>query len=291
MNNAKASCRGAITVMNAIPTGIGSALGISLQTDAEVVLRDGDSSIDVSMCELGETDLLVKECVKGVFERARMEIPRVSVTTSSSIPISRGLKSSSAAANAVTLALCRALGLELDDIEIISIGVYAAKRAKVTVTGAFDDATACYFGGITVTDNHEMKIIHLDSMSPDNLRVVLHVPEEKIRKEGLSSETFSKVRDMYSQVEEMVRDSRYIEAITLNGRLCSEALGLDTEVSEKAIKAGAIAAGLTGTGPATAILTDDKSFEDVMAAIYQEDVEIIVADLNETPAPEVSPRH
>jgi len=277
--------------MNAIPTGIGSALGISLQTDAEVVLRDGDSSIDVSMCELGETDLLVKECVKGVFERARMEIPRVSVTTSSSIPISRGLKSSSAAANAVTLALCRALGLELDDIEIISIGVYAAKRAKVTVTGAFDDATACYFGGITVTDNHEMKIIHLDSMSPDNLRVVLHVPEEKIRKEGLSSETFSKVRDMYSQVEEMVRDSRYIEAITLNGRLCSEALGLDTEVSEKAIKAGAIAAGLTGTGPATAILTDDKSFEDVMAAIYQEDVEIIVADLNETPAPEVSPRH
>jgi len=277
--------------MNAIPTGIGSALGISLQTDAEVVLRDGDSSIDVSMCELGETDLLVKECVKGVFERARMEIPRVSVTTSSSIPISRGLKSSSAAANAVTLALCRALGLELDDIEIISIGVDAAKRAKVTVTGAFDDATACYFGGITVTDNHEMKIIHLDSMSPDNLRVVLHVPEEKIRKEGLSSETFSKVRDMYSQVEEMVRDSRYIEAITLNGRLCSEALGLDTEVSEKAIKAGAIAAGLTGTGPATAILTDDKSFEDVMAAIYQEDVEIIVADLNETPAPEVSPRH
>ena len=75
------------------------------------------------------------------------------IKTWSNIPIAKGLKSSSAAANAVALATTAALGKTLDDLEIVNLGVDAAFDAKVTVTGAFDDACASYFGGVVITDN------------------------------------------------------------------------------------------------------------------------------------------
>jgi len=291
MRRGKASCKGAVTVMNAIPTGIGSALGITLQTDAEVDIGDGDCSIETDICEKDESDLLARECVFGVFERAGIPVPRVTVRTRSSIPISRGLKSSSAAANAVALATARGLGIELEAFEIIRIGVEAAKRAKVTVTGALDDASACYFGGVVVTDNLDMKIIKRDKLENEDLRIILHVPQEKIRKSGLSSSTFSSVIERFADVQKLVDEGRYFEALTLNGELCSEALGLNTDAAHKALDAGAIAAGLTGTGPATAIICGQESFDDVMSAIMHDGSDIIVAEPNLTPAPEVRQRH
>lgn len=291
MNRGTASCMGAITIMNAIPTGIGSALGISLRTDAEVNVSEGEPAIDVALFEEGEDDLLARECVIGVFEKAERELPHVTVRTRSSIPISRGLKSSSAAANATILATARAIDLKLDDLEVIKLGVKAAKKAGVTVTGAFDDATACYFGGIVITNNNELRIIRRDSLDRKDLMVILHVPERKIRKKGLSRKTFDPVLERFQEVWKLVENGNYFEAMTLNGQLCSRALALKEDVSERAIKAGAIAAGLTGTGPATAIICDEVLFDDVLSAVYQDDVVIIVAEINENPAPEVIPRH
>ena len=81
------------------------------------------------------------------------------IKTCSNIPIAKGLKSSSAAANAAALAATAALGKTLDDLELVKLGVDAAFDAKVTVTGAFDDACASYFGGVVVTDNLKREIV------------------------------------------------------------------------------------------------------------------------------------
>ncbi len=62
--------------------------------------------------------------------------------------MARGLKSSSAAANAIALATTAALERSLDDVTVVKLGVDGALDAKVTITGAFDDACASYFGGI-----------------------------------------------------------------------------------------------------------------------------------------------
>ncbi len=59
----------------------------------------------------------------------------------------------------MALATTAALGEMVDDFEIVNLGVDAAFDAKVTVTGAFDDACASYFGGVVVTDNLERKIV------------------------------------------------------------------------------------------------------------------------------------
>lgn len=58
MSKGVASSRGAITILNAIPTGIGSALGITLQTDAQVTVEKGKSGIKVNLPEKGESDIL-----------------------------------------------------------------------------------------------------------------------------------------------------------------------------------------------------------------------------------------
>jgi len=290
MSRGIASSRGAITILNAIPTGIGAALGITLQTDAKVDVKKGKPGIKVNLPERGEEDLLAKECVEGVFRSAGEKLSDVEVRTISTIPISRGLKSSSAAANAITLATARAIGIGIDDVEVVKMGVDAAKKAGVTVTGAFDDAMACFFGGIAVTNNSDMEIIKRTTLKNRRLRVILHVPDRKIRKDGLSRNTFKPLFKQFKEVEELVLDGEYLEAININGKLIAESLRIDNRVADDALRAGAIAAGITGTGPATAILCSEDSFECLLDSVSRDKALVITAHLNETPAPEVEPR-
>lgn len=178
----------------------------------------------------------------------------------------------------------------MDDLEIVKMGVEAARKAGVTVTGAFDDALACYFGGISVTNNSDMEVIRRTSLKQKDLRVILHVPDHKIRKEGLSSDTFKSFFKGFKVVEELVLDGEYLEAICENGRLVAKALGMRNDVAEIALKSGALAAGVTGTGPATAIICREDSFDCLIDTIPHEGAVMITAHLNETPAPEVEPR-
>ena len=289
MSKGVASSRGAITILNAIPTGIGAALGITLQTDAVVEIKRGLPGIEVELPERGENESLANECIREVFHTLGRQQECVSVKTNSTIPISRGLKSSSAAANAITLATARALDAHIDNVDIVKAGVEAAKRSGVTVTGAFDDAMACFFGGVAVTNNADMAIIKRTTLRLKNLRVILHVPERKIRKEGISRATFSPFLKGFKEVEELVLDGEYLEALTMNGEIVSKALDLKNDVAISALRSGAIAAGVTGTGPATAILCREDSFYGLLDCVPHGEGVLITAHLNEIPAPEVKP--
>jgi shikimate kinase len=59
----------------------------------------------------------------------------------------------------VALATVAALRKSLDDLAVVNLGVDAAFDARVTVTGAFDDACASFFGGIVVTDNLKRRLV------------------------------------------------------------------------------------------------------------------------------------
>lgn len=284
------SSRGAITILNAIPTGVGAAMGITLQTDAEIEISAGRPSISVTLEENDEDDSLAKECVKLVLGHLSEDLQSVRVRTRSSIPISRGLKSSSAAANAICLATMRALGATIMDIDIVKLGVEAARRTGVTVTGAFDDATACYFGGIHVTDNSKMEILAEEKIPERGLRIILHVPDRKIRKIDIGKDTFNKHLAEFKKVERLVLDGEYFEAMTMNGRLIARSLGIDNRVSQLALRAGAISAGISGTGPATAIVVKESNFQEVLDIVSSHDAVILTAHPNEVPAPEVIPR-
>jgi shikimate kinase len=212
----------------------------------------------------GESPALAERCVQGVLERFGRD-HHAEVRTTSQIPVSRGLKSSSAAANAVVFATLDALGEKMDALDAVRIGTKAAIEAGVSVTGAFDDACACALGGLVLTDNRSEKVLHRVRM-PDYIRALVHVPEFQVRKSTLPRDRIAAVKGLVDLAFQEAQEGDLFRAMTLNGMCYSAALGLDEEIAIKALMNGALAAGLTGTGPATVMLVvEDKVREFIRA--------------------------
>jgi shikimate kinase len=201
------------------------------------------------------------------------------VKTWSNIPIARGLKSSSAAANAVALATVATLGKTLDDLAVVKLGVDAAFDAKVTVTGAFDDAYASYFGGVVVTDNLKRKVVKRFTLSED-LTVLFHVPSNKAYTGDSDVDRLRTVKPLVEIAYKEALKENFWAALTLNGLIYSSALGQDVSVALDALAAGALAAGLCGKGPAvTAVVSSDK-IDSVKTALQCHEGEVLQASLN-----------
>jgi shikimate kinase len=189
------------------------------------------------------------------------------------------LKSSSAAANAVALATVAALGKALDDLTVIKLGVDAAFDAKVTVTGAFDDACASYFGGIVITDNLKRKVIKRFTL-PEEVTVLFHVPSSKAYTGNSDVNRLRTVKPLVKIAYNEALKGNFWPALTLNGLIYSFALGYGASAALDALTAGAIAAGLCGKGPAVTALVSNDKIDSVKAALQCHEGEVIQACLN-----------
>jgi shikimate kinase len=214
---------------------------------------------------------------------------RGEVHVRSEIPISRGLKSSSAVSNAVVLAANRALGASLSDMDLVLTGIEESIKAGVTITGAFDDASACYFGGVVATDNRTFTILHRAKLDPD-LNVLLHVPDRRISKASVKGLDFSPIRKDVEKAFELALRGEYLKAMELNSRAYSKVLDVSEEVAQDARRKGALAAGISGTGPATAIVCEPSAVGQIMGALERHGGTVLRAHINDTPATEVVPR-
>ncbi|MBN2014824.1 MAG: shikimate kinase [Candidatus Altiarchaeota archaeon] len=282
MTESKAVSYGAATIVNAIATGKGAAFGIDLETKAFVELNNSGSIKAKIRNASREDTTLIKLCVRGVFDHFGVDYGAW-VETESNIPIARGLKSSSAAANAVVLAVVDAVlkenpGLDKpSDLDMINLGVDAAVKARVTITGAFDDAAASFFGGFVVTDNIERRILRSGEM--ESLSVILFIPEEKIYTSEVDVGKTKLLRDGVELAWNEALNGNLFTALTLNGVLYAASLGQDPSVALAALDAGALAAGLCGKGPAVAALSRDDT-NAVRAAWDSFDGSVIEAKTN-----------
>jgi len=263
----KAVAYGAVTVINAISCGLGAALGVGLRTEASVELTDQPGLIEGRiLSDPQESTILIEKTVMRVLRHFGVEKEYGAyVETRSNIPIARGLKSSSVAANAIALAVIAALGEEVDDVTVANLGVDAAMEAGVTITGAFDDASASYFGGLVITDNRERKIlkrIEIEEHHP----VLIYVPPEKAYTAKSNVERMKLIANEVKALHKMAYLGDYWPAMTLNGIVYSAVLGYDAEVAIDALAAGALAAGLSGTGPAVAAVVPERNVEEVKEA-------------------------
>ncbi len=235
---------GAGTIINAIATWKGAAFGIDLRTEAEVILTD-DKKIKGYMEEGGDTTL-IERCVELTLLRFGGNFG-AKVSTKSEIPIASGLKSSSAAANAVVLATLDALGEKLPPLEAVKLGVQAALDSKVTITGAFDDACASMLGGFVITDNKKMELIRRVERDSE---VIILAPPKKVYS---SATNVARSRLIGRWIEHAYKEAlagNYENAMTLNGFLYCAALGFSTEPLFAALEAGIEGVSLSGTGPA-----------------------------------------
>jgi shikimate kinase len=278
---ATAVSHGAATIVNAIATGKGAAFGVDLYTKAQVKLTGEPQVVETEITsDLSESPVLIQKTVAAILKHFNLEKEYgAKVKTWSNIPIARGLKSSSTAANAVALATVGALGMSLEDLEIVKLGVSAAFEAKVTVTGAFDDACASFFGGLVVTDNLNCKLVKQQSLTED-YAVLFQVPPKKAYTVNTDTSRLAALKPQIEAAYNMTLKGLHWEALTLNGLNYSAALGFNAKIAVDALAAGARAAGLCGKGPATtAVILKDK-VEQVKAAWQQYEGEILQASLN-----------
>lgn len=259
---------GSATIINAIATGFGSAFGIGLdivcnaKTQSHSITCSNDVGADTSLMEL---------CVSNVFDYYNINTDEfgLDIKTTSELPMASGLSSSSALSNAVTAISSKIISEEfnlepLSDFDIINLAIESSLKAKVTITGAFDDATASYFGGVTVTDNGARKILIKEPM--EELPVLVYMPNF-ISKSGSSD--VNKMKLMAPLVEtafEIAKNKDYFKALNLNGLIYAAALGFDSSIAIDALNAGALASGLSGTGSSFVAICEEDKVDDIKEA-------------------------
>jgi len=273
--NVEATAYGAATIVNALATGKGAAFGIDLWTKARVELTE-DGVVETKIIgDPEENTLLAEKCVRAVLERFRKKGLGARVETETNIPIARGLKSSSVAGNAIVLALLTALRERLEPEEILNLVADASLQSKVSVTGAFDDAAASLYGNVVVTDNILRKTIR--TFPVEEREVLLLVPREK----AYTSEVDLKRIKAFSRQVGIAYDQavvgRYWDAMTLNGLVYTHALGLPADAIVEAMEAGALAAGISGKGPAYAFVVDRQSKQPVLDILRGHDGDVITS--------------
>lgn len=277
----EALAHGAATVVNAIATGRGAAFGVNLWTTARVHLTHTPHQIEGTILSDPEEDpALLRAVIATVLRHFHVDDTFGAwAETESNIPIAKGLKSSSVASNALVLATVGALGRCIDDFTAINLGVEAALTAKATITGAFDDACASFFGNLVVTDNTARQVLHSAAIEED-LAVLLYVPPAKAY---TFTSDVARMQLIAPQVDVAFQEAlrgHYWTALTLNGLLYSAALRIDPQPALAALEAGALASGLSGKGPAVVAVTQEANSPRIVEAWMAFDGEILHRRIN-----------
>ncbi len=253
------------TVLNALSTGRGAAFAIDEYTTAEVTLTEDADADGVTGEIAGAPDAdtrLIETCVEYVLDaHAGPAVTGGRVRTESEVPMASGLKSSSAAANASVMATLEALDAAgaMTRADMARLGVVAARDIGVTVTGAFDDASASMLGGVTVTDNeHDDLLAH----EPFDRDVLVWSPPERAFSADADVERCRQVAPMARLVEDLALDGAFERAMTVNGLAFCAALGFEAEPIVEALP-HADGATLSGTGPSFVAVGDRADLEAV----------------------------
>jgi len=259
----------AITVVNALSTGIGCAIGIELTARATATITpETAGGPNVAIEPPRSRTPLVQAALTSAVERF---LPgsdvRILLELTSEIPVAIGLKSSSAVSSAVLLAVASATGSPPDSIEIARISARVARQAGVSATGAFDDALAGLRGGVVVTNNYTDELIRAAPLEPD-LEVALWIPPGTHPPSPGVRGRFAPDEPLAAQAAEAALRGEWWTAMELNSELVERAMGYPyAPLREAMASAGARASGASGLGPAFAAVVPRERMEAVLAQL------------------------
>ena len=249
MAKAKATVHGAVSLVNAIANQKGATLGIELKVEATVETSPG-KGISIQSENKSLSSRLINKTIEKIVSKKDLEQNKISITLDSEIPTGYGLKSSSAISSAIALACAKIFKPKFTDQQILLAGVEASIESKVSITGAYDDACSCYYGGFNVTDNAKRRRIQFEK-APSNLIAVIFIP--KHRKRG----NLKKLKVLSSTFEnawELSKKANYWDAMIINGLATSAILNSDAKIISDLIEKGALGASVSGNGPSIAAI-------------------------------------
>lgn len=279
MAKVKATVHGAVSIVNAIATGHGATLGISLEVSATVNTEPGKGIIIQSESKT-LSSRLINKTIEKIIPKKELEKTKITVELESQIPTGYGLKSSSAISSAVALACARIFKPKLTDQQVLIAGVDASIESKVSVTGAYDDACSCYFGGFNVTDNFRRRLVHSET-APTNLVAIIFIP--KSRKRG-NIKRLKLLKIVFENAWELAKQKNYWDAMIVNGLATSTILNSDPKIITDLLEKGAIAASISGNGPSIAAITKKDNESNIKKVFSQHDGRIVISKINNNKA-------
>lgn len=247
---------GAISFLNAIPTGVGSAAAVRLPLTVELSREGGGEALSAR----ADSSPLVRSTLEEA-ERAGAKVRQpLSFRVRSQIPEGQGLKSSSALTVALLRALFAASSLPPPEgLALARMSSRAAQSSGESLTGAFDDALASALGEAVVADNRRLELLARPPLDPRwavwiRTAQAPHAPPEELRRRWAQG-----ADPRARQAEQLAREGRLLEAMTLNGAVVEEALGYDySRLRNWLQERGALACGVSGNGPALAAVFDSS---------------------------------
>jgi shikimate kinase len=275
MPTTRAIMHGAVSIVNAIATGKGATLGISLNVEADIQASPG-TGIFFENKESSLSSRLIKAVIEKAVPKADLEKNKVRVLVKSEIPSGYGLKSSSAISSVVSLACAKLFRPKITDLEVLRYGVEASIQTKVSITGAFDDACACYFGGFVVTDNTNLRIVKSEK-APEDLVAIIFIPRSRRR----GNVTRLKILDgVFTQAWTLASNSDYWNAMMLNGLATSTILNSDPRILTDLVESGALAASVSGNGPSIAAIAKKENVSNVKKVFASMEGTTIISNIN-----------
>ncbi len=260
---------GAGTILNALATGIGSAFGVNLVTKAKVKIGSENELIVNGK----ERDSKILETILSPFGI------NAKVSVKSTIPERSGLGSSSAFINSILCAVMKKNG-EIFAHKILNLNAEISLKAKISYTGAFDDASASLLGGIVVSDNYGRK---LESWIPFANKVAILIPEFQ-----RGEVNWAKIKNEADRLKNALKNLRMLkfkEVMVENTKYYCEMIGYPLDIAERVWREG-VCCGLSGNGPAFVAIGNS---DDVLTAkeIWNEYGEVLMGKIPEKPAEKV----
>ena len=275
MAKAKATVHGAVSLVNAIANQKGATLGIALKVEATVEASPG-KGISIQSENKSLSSRLINKTVEKIVSKKDLEQNKISITLDSEIPTGYGLKSSSAISSAIALACAKIFNPKLTDKQILLAGVDASIESKVSITGAYDDACSCYYGGFNVTDNAKKKRISFEK-GPTNLIAVIFIP--KNRKRG-NLKKLKILSSVFENAWELSRKANYWDAMIINGLATASILNSDSKIIADLIEKGALGASVSGNGPSIAAITKKENEATIRKVFSTLEGSIIVSKIS-----------
>ena len=275
MTKATAVVHGAVSLVNAIANQKGATLGIELQVKATIETSPG-KGITIQSKSKSLSSRLVNKTVEKIVAKKDLEKNNIAIELDSEIPLGYGLKSSSAISSVVALACAKIFRPKMTDKQILLAGVEASIETKVSITGAYDDACSCYYGGFNVTNNQKKERLHHEKI-PSNLIAVIFLP--KNRKRG-NLKNLKILSSVFDSAWDLARKSKYWEAMTINGLATSTLLSSDTKIITNLIEKGALAASVSGNGPSIAAITKKENESNIKKIFSGLEGTVIVSKVN-----------
>ena len=275
MAKAKATVHGAISLVNAIATQKGATLGIELKVDATIETSSG-RGISIQSENKNLSSRLINKTIEKIVSKKDLEENKIVITLDSEIPTGYGLKSSSAISSAVALACSKIFKPRLTDKQILLAGVDASIESKVSITGAYDDACSCYYGGFNVTDNFKKIRIHSEK-APTNLIAIIFIP--KNRKRG-NLKNLKILSHVFENAWELAKKSDYWSAMNINGLATAATLNSDSKIIVDALEKGAYGVSVSGNGPSIAAITKKENEINIKKIFSVLEGSVIVSKVN-----------